>query len=90
MILSLTAGHDMVRASLTQVLKFCTGPNCVPPMGLAGKITVSFQRRPNLVLPKADACIGIINLPIVHNCRQAFFEKMDFGILCSINHYGRC
>ena len=36
--ISLTAGSD--RASLSQLLKFCTGLDGVPPMGLAERITI--------------------------------------------------
>ena len=80
------------RASLSQLLKFCTGLDGVPPMGLAEPIMIRFQRmQRNLVLPKADACFGVIQLPITHGTKECSFfsEKMDKGILFSLNYYGR-
>lgn len=83
-------GHAEGRASLPQLLKFCTGLTCVPPMGLADPISVSFLRnQPNLILPKADACFAVIKLPTAHSTREMFFNKMDMGILYSLNYYGR-
>ena len=86
----LTAADGEGQASLADVLYFCTGLKTVPPMGLAQKISIEFLRYDESeVLPKADACFGIIRVPVVHSNRDNYFKKMDIGILYSSNHYGR-
>ena len=70
----------------------CPGPNGLfACCSLVNSWPCDFHERrtPNLILPKVDACFGVIKLPTVLNCRQAFFEKIDLGILCSIHYYSR-
>ena len=74
-------------ASLEQILQFCTGLKCVPPMGLKDRIAVKYLN--TSPLPMAEACFSIIQLPTVHTDKGIFFSKMDQGILYSLNHFGQ-
>ena len=83
-------GHGDGKATIEQVLKFCTGLSSVPPMGLPEPISVRFlSSHRSSVLPKADSCFGVIKLPVIHTTQQAFYENMDIGITYSLNYYGR-
>ena len=74
-------------ATLEQMLQFCTGLKRIPPMGLKDRITIKFLC--DSPLPMAEACFSIIRLPTVHSDKEAFFNKLDQGILYSINHFGQ-
>ena len=73
------------KASVQQILKFCTGLEEYPPMGLEAPITIEFLK--DGILPQASACFGIIKLPNTSS-EPEFFQRMDEGILGSIDHYG--
>lgn len=70
---------------MKQILKFCTGLEEYPPMGMEHPITVEFLT--GKVLPQASVCFGVIKLPNVES-EEEFFRRMDEGILGSLNHYG--
>ena len=74
-------------ATLEQVLQFCTGLKRIPPMGLKDRITIKFLC--NCPLPMAEACFAIIQLPTIHTDKETFFNKLDQGVLYSINHFGQ-
>ena len=71
--------------SVKQILKFCTGLEECPPMGMDRPITVEFLRGHNL--PRASVSFGVLKLPDVKSERE-FFRRMDEGILGSLSHYG--
>lgn len=80
------AESDVGKASLNDVLQFCTELREVPPMGLKDGITIEYLPE-GPIFPNAAACFGIIRLPILDNVEN-FSTQMDFGILNSISHYG--
>ena len=75
------------QATLEQILQFCTGLKRIPPMGMKDRITIKFLCASPL--PMAEACFSIMRLPTVHTEKAQFFDKMDQGVLLSINYFGQ-
>ena len=86
-LLFITGSGDEGKASLQDLLQFCTGLDSVPPMGLAHLIKLEYMDQQ--LLPTASACYCILRLPARINIdEEAFFCNMDTGILGSKNHFG--
>lgn len=73
------------QANLKELLKFISGLEAIPPMGLARPISIEYLD--HKVLPTASACYCIIRLPVIEDKRR-FFIQIDTGVLGSQNHFG--
>lgn len=75
-----------VQVSVTEILKFATGLEEYPPMGLTAPVRIEFLS-PSQVLPQASACFALMKLPLSPD-KETFFKMMDTGIKGSLHHYG--
>ena len=75
-----------VQVLVKEILKFATGLDDYPPMGLTAPVQVEFLSQ-SQVLSQASACFSIIKLPLSGE-KTRFFEMMDVGIKGSLHHYG--
>ena len=67
------------KATLGQLLQFCTGLKCIPPMGLKDCITIKFLT--DSPLPMAEACFATIRLPIIHSDEETFIKLDHYTVL---------
>ena len=66
--------------SLKMLLRFITGQERVPPMGLQKQIVIRYLPDDQKYrYPTADRCFSIINLPVVHGDKADFFSTLDNG-----------
>ena len=85
----IAASDDQCQASIQDLLRFCTGLEYLPPMGLPNSIKLEYMD--HNVLPTASACYCILRLPAAAAAianQETFFHNMDTGILGSKNHFG--
>ena len=73
------------QATVSEVMKFCTGLDRVPPLGLKLPITLEYHSG---ILPMAAACFNVLRLPTGNGSYEEFSLKMDVGILGSTGYYG--
>ena len=66
------------QVTVADVMKFCTGLDRLPPLGLKCPITLEYHSG---MLPMASACFNILRLPTGNACYEDFCSKMDIGIL---------
>ena len=64
-------GENKRKASLENIVQFCTGLKRVPPMGLKNPITIKCFFTS---LPMAEACFCISQLPTIHTNKTIFFQ----------------
>ena len=69
--------------SLEEVLIFCSGADCVPPMGFHKKIDVVFLP-PQEILPTASTCNLELRIPTCYNDQSSFNEKMELALKCGM------
>ena len=77
------AEEDSTEISLAEILFFASGCKALPPLGIHGEVQFlhDVEKDGNLSrLPKANTCVCIIKLPIVHNDYNSFKDAMIFGI----------
>jgi len=71
------AGESICK--LEDVLIFCTGSDCVPPLGFHKKIDLVFLG-PRELLPTASTCSLIMRIPTCLENSNLFNEKMELGL----------
>lgn len=76
-----TAGDGT--CNLDEVLIFCTGSDCVPPVGFHKKIDVIFLESEE-ILPTASTCSLEFRIPICHKDSSTFNEKMELALKCGM------
>lgn len=81
----LAGSDDEGKASLQDLLKFCTGLDNVPPIGLAHLIQLEYMNDRS-VSPTVSACYCILRLPSATD-EETFFHNIDIGILGRKNHF---
>lgn len=72
----------IAEVSVTEILKFTTGLEEYPPMGLTAPMRIEFLS-PSQVLPQASACFALVKLPLNPD-KETF---LDTGIKGSLHHY---
>lgn len=81
--------NNSEKASVNDLLQFCTGFREIPSMGLMNGGGISIEYLPQgFIFPSAAVCFGVIRLPTKYTNQHEFNLKMDMGILNSISHYG--
>ena len=71
------AGESMCK--LEDVLIFCTGSDCVPPLGFHKRIDLVFLGKCQ-PLPTASTCSLIMRIPTCHRSSNSFNEMMELGL----------
>ena len=64
---------------LEDVLIFCTGSDCIPPLGFHKKIDLVFLGAYE-PLPTSSTCSLILRIPTCHGSSVSFNEKMELGL----------
>ncbi|XP_065900336.1 G2/M phase-specific E3 ubiquitin-protein ligase-like isoform X1 [Dysidea avara] len=72
---------------LEEVLIFCTGADCVPPLGFNKKIDLVFLGSQQY-LPTASTCLLILRIPTCYQDADLFNEKMEMGLKGGQHNFG--
>lgn len=64
-----------------EMLRFITGQERVPPMGLQKHIIIHYLPLDDKYrYPTADCCFSSINLPVIHQDKDCFFAAVDEAV----------
>ena len=69
------------------MLIFCTGADCVPPLGFHKKIDLVFLGSKEY-LPTASTCLLILRIPTCYDDEDLFNEKMEMGLKGGQHNFG--
>lgn len=79
---------DGTHVALKDFLVFCTGSDCVPPLGFVKSPELRFLKK-EAVLPTASTCDMILRLPICFDTYSMFKDKMIEALLSSTKVLGQ-
>ena len=76
-LVMITAGEGV--CCLEDILIFCTGADCIPPLGFNKKIDIIFLG-PQEYLPTSSTCFLNLRIPTCFDDADVFNDKMETGL----------
>ena len=78
-----TVKGDSFQLTLSDVMVFTTGVPAEPPLGFSHRPSIKFCEG---LLPRANACINALYLPLTQHTEDDFTHSMCYGILNSAGY----